>query len=539
MSKFKKNLLILAFTLVASACTVGLLFQSETFPFNINALYRNSGNKHSVISYHLADDASKGEITDGAVYTVTDPATKYYYTGYVSKGVFSSSGLALVAGEFFQADLKGGSSVQISFSSGAFAIELSNDNSHFSSGKYLSTNGTYTFHTLMRYVRVLCKTAGTLTDVNIGCECAENYTVSTALAMDDSAWTSTTSTNKYALVGLQKGSALDDFNYLNLYGTRTSEGLFVFVHERAYGGYLNGENNNWWENDNFEISLNTSSSWNQHQLYASTLDTDHGNFDIVTVQRVGKKTGYDRWYGIKYKCFVSYETLSSMLGSTITSSTDLYIWFGSASGFGFDKCSTWESTANMKITSSGIVSLSGNRLTTDYVHDYGGWDNEGTWTPITNELVADTRYSIALDSHAAIGCDKSSGIGDVVWRTTLPVFYQTADHGKGRFFRMDWCSFGFGGWEPDSYVNGSMWEYDSRCAGDNTRYRYYECVTNGDVVYTIKKSGNLYSMATCIFPNDPDLVGRSDYVLEQSLTTSVTMGVALSAEFANYSVYIS
>ncbi len=533
----KKNLLLLITSLATvTTCGVAVLVSASA----ASLLKSSTAGEDKTIQYHLADDAAKGEIPseEHSGYTVTDSRNGYYYSGYVSKGTFSSNGLALESGEFYQADLKGATAVSISFSSGSFAIELSNDNANFSTQKQLATGGTYNFKVLMRYVRVLCTSDGTLTDVNLTCACSTNYYFSPDLSMSESAWSSNAKTNKVSLVGKAKSATTYDFNYLTINAVRDSNGLYVLAREKVAGSYFDSNNGNWWQNDNFEIKFNSSTSKEgRTQLYASTLDSNHGNFDVVRVDKKGKQTGYDAWNTIVYECFVTYDTLSELSGKTFNASTDMYLWYGFADGHDFNGSASWEGNATVKATINGIVDLSGNRYGTDYSHAHGGWDNRSEWTVLSNSLADGARETVALDSHAVTNGSESDAIGDVVWKTTLGVFFTGTDKDKGRVFRLDWYSFKFGEFSDSNVVNGNTWEYTSRCAGNENRFRYYETVTNSDIVYVFTRSGNTYKVTTCLFPNDPTLVGRDDYILQQSLDTTETMGAALSAEWTNYFVY--
>ena len=507
---------------------------SITFNALPNIFVRTSATEKT-IAYHLADDASKGEVDHNA-YTVTDPVNGYYYTGFVSVGTFSSAGLALAKGEFFQADLKGATGVQIAFSSGTFAIELSNDNSSFTAKKYLSTGGTYSFKALMRYVRVLCVSAGTLTDVNLYCQCSTDYYVDTNTSMSESRWTSTVIENRVTLVGHKKGANTDDFNFLTLYATRDNKGVYLYAKEKVSGS-LNTSNTDWWRCENFEIHFNNTGVWDGIQLYASLCETNHTNFDLVSINSY-KKSNYDRWYNVDYKCYVSYETLSNLSGVTYSLSTDLYIWYGSANirgSEGFDKCESWDTNAAVKITQNGIVDRNANPFFTTNNHE-GGWDeNAGDgWSTIASSVADDSRNTLAIHSNAAQNCDETT-IGDIVWRTSLLAMADASNHGVGSVFRLDWFHFDFGGFVPDAFNNGSIWEYDGKTSKDT--YKYLEVVRDCDIVYVVERNGDSYTMFTCIFPAKIDLVGRGDYVLEQSITTSTQLGAFITSEWSNLNIY--
>lgn len=164
--------------------------------------------------------------------------TGRYFNGFISDGTLNNDGITLPEGEFFQADLKGAVSVNITFE-GVFAIELSNDNVNFTSRKYLTSGEEYTFNTPIRYVRVLSKDDeddSCLKGITLYYECSENYVFDTAPKMSESHWTSTVKANKYTLVGNQKGDNIDDFNYLTIYATRDSRGIHVFCDEKVTGG---------------------------------------------------------------------------------------------------------------------------------------------------------------------------------------------------------------------------------------------------------------------------------------------------------------
>lgn len=484
-----------------------------------------------LIKYHCADDASKGSVSSES-YTITESKTGYYYSGFVSNGTFSDAGLTLSAGEYFQADLKGGSSTQIAFTSGSFAIELSNDNVNFTARHYVASMDTYNFHTLMRYIRVLCTADGVLTDVNIGCECSEDYTINTTTAMDEDVWSNNVKTNRVTLVGNQKGSNLDDFNYSVINGTRDSKGVYVFIKERVSGLYFDAESNNWWEHDNVEVEFSLTNDFASHQqYYVSTCDANHTNFDIAMFEKAGKLSGYDCWNVINYKAFVSYESLSARFETEVNSSSDLYFWFGSASGHGFDMCAHWGKNSPIKLTSNGIVDTTGNIYGT-IANRTGDWGNTANWYEVTDNLTTSGRKTVA--THVE-GCQDYSGDNwaDYCWRGPLSILPKLGDKGVRSVFRMDW--FGWSdGYTPTSTENGGVWAPEAAKA-TNGKTQFHETLIDCDVVYvySYNSADKVYTSLRCIFPNNPTVVTRGDYFMYQRVTTVETLGAYINAEFTN------
>lgn len=531
----KKLIAVLGATTI-SALGLTVVAHSSLSSFNVFALKR-SVNNHSVISYHLADDASKGEVT-GSAYQVRDG--DYFYTGFVSAGTFSSNGLALNAGEFFQADLKGGSSVQIAFTSGEFAIELSNDNTNFSSGKYLSSQGTYSFHTLMRYIRVLCKSNGVLTDVNIGCECSEDYTYNTTAAMDESVWTNTVKQNRLTLVGRQRGSVMHELNYHNIVGARDGNGVYFFVTEKIFDSFYSsngGNKGHWWGKDNFEIQFNSTGVWGStHQLYASLEPTDVGNFDIVKTATHGKYHGYDSFVTATFKCYASYETLSAIAGSTYNSSSDIYLWYGSRSTDSlFDCVSFWESNSQVKLTTNGIVDTVGNLYGTIQNRE-GDWGNTANWYEVTDDLTTSGRKTVAAHVEGAQNRNKDNW-SDYCWAAPLSILPVKGDLGKRTVFRLDWYGWD-DGYTPTSRNNGGSWapEVDKATNGNT---RYYEAVIDCEMIFVFRfnPENNMYTSLRFIIPNNPDVVTRGDFYMYQEVTTTETLGAYINSEFTNSILY--
>ncbi len=486
----------------------------------------------SVITYRFADDSSKGVVKTDS-YTVTDKSNGKYYNGFVSDGEFSTNGLTLSKGEFFKADLTGAYSVNVEYSSGSFAIELSNTNETFSSRKYLNSGETYQFNATMRFIRVLSTNddGGTLTKITIVSDCiADNYFLP-GTTMSESVWTNTVKENKVTLVGNQKGSALDDFNYLSFYATRDDKGAYFYVDQRVSGDLYHSSDVNWWENNNFEFHVNNVATWGGFQLYGSTLDSNHTNFDIISVSEPYKvNSNYDLWWIINYKCYVSYETLSLLGGKEYNQSSNIYLWYASASGHGFDHCDSWEHDAAVKLTVNGIVDVNNVKYATDYEHNRGGWND--LFVEIDDSIQDKERSYLAIHSNAALTCNENS-IADIVWRTTL-LAMMNGDRTAGSVFRLDWYHFDHN-FTPDAFENGSIWEYDAKTINDT--YKYLEVVRDCDIVYTVSRDGNVYNMCTSIFPAKADLVGRGDYVLRQSVTTSTQLGAYIVCEWTNFTAF--
>lgn len=346
-------------------------------------------------------------------------------------------------------------------------------------------------------------------------------------------WTDAVKENKVTLVGNQKGSALDDFNFLRFYATRDDNGVYFYVDQRVSGELLHSSDKNWWENNNFEFHVNNVATWGGFQLYGSTLDSELGyNFNNFGFSINKYNQDYDLWTIIRYKAFASYEKLSS-LGEEVTydKNTSIYIWYGSASGHGFDHCDSWENDAAVKIITGGIVNNSDEKYATDYEHNYGGWSD--LFVEIDDSIQDKERSYLAIHSNAALTCNENS-IADIVWRTTL-LAMMNSDKSAGSVFRLDWCHFDHNGFTPDAFNNGSMWEYDAKTTSGT--YKYLEVVRNCDIVYTVSRDGDVYNMCTSIFPAEEDLVGRGDYVLRQSVTTSTQLGAHVVCEWTNFTAF--
>lgn len=363
----------------------------------------------------------------------------------------------------------------------------------------------------------------------------------TDATMSEDYWTETVKTNNVNLVGFKKGDNLDDFNYSKLYATRDDEGIYVYVKERVTGTLLDNPEGDWWENNNFELRFNQSGEWDDvQQLYLSTLNGGTTNFDVMACDIHEKLSGYDCWTPIEYKAFVSYETLSLIdASSTYNKDSNIYVWYGSASGHGFDHSESWEDLADVKITKDGIVNRDNETYATSYEHNHVGWDNTSEWATIGESLAVPTQenpqhYYQAIHLNGALGAN-TGNIGDIVWRTSLLVMSDEAKS-KGSFFRLDWCHFDFGGFTPSAYENGAIWEYDSLTEDD--QFKYYVTVNNCDVVYKVERiNATQYKMCTCLFPEEDVKVGRGDYVLRQSITTDTQLSAFISAEFSNFLVY--
>jgi len=498
---------------------------------NIFNLARANNTKSGSFTYVCSSEASVGEIHEQGQ-NVYDSQGRYV-NRFVSNGEYSNSGLTLTNGNFIQFDLKGSTGVTIEFTSGRFAIELSNNNSNFSNKRFLNSTETYHYYAEMRYVRVLCVEAGLLTQVTLDYSCLENYYLNTTVNMDDNAWTTDSKNNPYTLVGKQKGNDLQDFNYYKMYTTKDSYGLYVYVYERVAYSYMSG--NTWYSCDNFEIRVNNSINFFDAQVYASVYDYDHGNFDVVMSEKQDKIHEYDTYNNIKYKCFISYTTISSRLNKTVTSSDDLYIWFGSADGFNFNHCSTWRTNANKKVTTSGIVSLSNTRLVNDYSNLGNSWDDKSRWINVSEEIPTyieneKQRVYTAVELHGCKNADLTNW-GDFCWRTTLGVLREPNSKSFGTTFRMDWWGWNWGYQTEPEIDKGVSWASNDQ---------WLKTVLNCDVVYLSRLNGLVYELVTVVIPYNSDEVGRGDFYYTQKVTftSSQTLGLSVASEWSEVYQFI-
>lgn len=532
-----KKTLLLASTLAISTLSIFCaLLTVQKNPL----LLKGANAQKDMIRYHLANDSSHG-VADELSYTVTDNRTGNYYNGFVSSGTFTTTGLNLTEGEYFQADLKGATAVQITFTSGQFAVELSNDNANFSRAKYLGTNGTYTFNTLMRYVRVVCVGAGTLTDVNIQCECSDAYTYSTAVAMDNAMWTDAVKTNKLTVVGVQKGGNMDDLNYHNVAATRDNEGVYFYVTEKVSNVFYDTNNTDWkgqwFAKDNFEVQFNTTGilADGRSQLFASMEPSNCGNFDIVSI-KTREKAQYDCFVTVTYKCFASYKTLSQLANKTYDESTEIYLWYGSrASDHVFDGVSFWNSDSQVKLTTNGIVNLEGGLYGT-FAHREGDWGNTANWHTVTEDI-RPARTTLA--THVNGGLDGNPGDwGSYCWKGPLSILAKQGDLGVRQVFRLDWWGWADGNLERSSSNNGVAWA-DVELKATNGNTQFWETIIDCEVVYVFgyNPNNNMYTSLRIIFPNNPDVVTRGDYLLYQEVTTPEVLGAYINAEWTDTIFY--
>ncbi len=501
-------------------------------------------NETKTIRYHLADDASLGE-KSSYDYTVTDPSSNYYYAGFVSAGTFSSSGLTLASGEYFQADLKGATSVSINCT-GTFAVELSSDNQfaqgHHTYRKYLSSGGTYNFGTKFQYVRVLsCANDSVLTDINLYCECSEDYTFITTAEMDESYWTDTVEENKITLISGKKNN-IYDVNYHEVRATKTAEGVHFFVKERVGGGYYKSTKtdyiNKWWGSDNIEIQINNvDSTQGRTQLYASTEDSNCGNFNVV-VESKTDHTGYEYFHVINYKCFISWDTLSQYAGKTYSSTDDLYIWYSSRADD-----NNWQEASEVKLTANGLVDKTSAAKRSTYYSREGEWAKTNNWVTINSDLASAGRATVAMNCKGAIGASPSSAWGVYNWRGPLAILPLTSNYGKRTVFRLDWW-----GWDdgietgvfvPTSRNNGAEWAPESARTTDNSTTQFYQTVKDCEMVwvYEYDSTSHVYTVARIMFPNDTSILHRKDYYFTQTVTCEQSLAACLNAEFTNFTIY--
>lgn len=513
------------------AFTLGLSLIGDRLPFS-SLFASNVGTaRNSQVSHHFADQKDLGEVTYKS-YTVTDTSNGYYYTGYVNSGTFSESGLSLTAGNYFQADIKGAHTVGIDATSGTFDIYLSNDNVNFTASRRISnlSSQPFVFRALMRYVRITCVADGVLTDIKITCACSEDYFLSTQVAMTESVWTNDVTTNKVTFVGNQKSTktGLQDFDHLTFYGTRDAHGVYVYAEQRvAY--QLMTHATDWWLNSNFEFRFNnTGDVSSTRQLYASTLATNPGNFDIVSYKIHDKISQYDLWHLIEYKCFVSYEQLSYLSGINFAVDTPLYIWWGSRSTDSlFNACSFWEQDSTMQITTTGI--LNNGALNGTFIdHSINGWAGGHEYI-VTTRTEVNKRYVASLHLNGGIG-GNSTDFDSIKYKTTLAAL-RNADHlDDYRTFRLDWCSFGGNGYADGNVQcnNGTVWE-----SGD----RFCNTIIDCEIVYLFQHTGTVCNIMTVIFPNNRAAVGRHDFYMSQSLTVTDMLDIKIASEWSTYTIY--
>ena len=505
------------------------------------------------ISHHLASHAAGSVNKHG--YTVTDPRNGYYYIGFVSDGTFSSNGLALVANEFYQADLKGGDAVQIQYSSGSFSIELSNDNANWSTGRPVTSGEIYVFGALTRYIRVLCTSDGTLTDVNIGCECSTDYTYQSTPGMtENNIWTNAVKTNKAQLVGIRRDSLADtDRNILFLTATRDDRGIWIYVKQEIWKAPYESTSygDKWFGHDNFEIYVNTTGTGrtNGKQFYASQYSSNHGNFDIMKITTpVRQNTTYDCWYIATYKCFVSYYTMSQKMAEPFTKNSTLYLWWGSrASDTVWEACSFWNGASPVNLTTNGIMKASDGNPYNDYYSRQGDWGNQSNWIQFTDDLtngnmsVAGSEYVIGTHVNACQGATSSTAWDDYCWKTPLMIFAKKNEKGVRTVFRGDWWGWN-DNYTPTDIFTGVAWAGEgAKCDGpdgDNTTTQFLGTMSDCDIIFVVKYLGNnIYSVTWLIFPTNYTFVGRGDYWTHQTVTTDVTLGFYLNAEFVNFNIY--
>lgn len=524
-----KRKLFLPIGIFGIVFTLGLSAVGDRLPLTSLFAANVTSEGNSLVSHHFADQKDLGVVTDKS-YTVTDTSNGYYYVGYVNKGTFSEEGLSLTTGNYFQADLKGAHTVDIDAKSGTFDISLSNDNANFTASRRISNESSepFIFRALMRYVRIKCVTDGVLTDIKITCACSEDYFLSTEVAMSESVWTDEVKTNKVTLVGNQKSTetGLHDFNHLTFYGTRDARGVYVYAEHRVAYQLMEDETT-WWLNNNFEFKFNNTGDVSAtRQLYASTLKTNPGNFDIVSYKIHDKLSQYDFYHFIEYKCFVSYEQLSYLSGITYAVDTPLYIWWGSRSTDSlFDACSFWEANSTMQITTTGI--LNNGALNGTYIdHSYAGWAGTQEHN-VTTETKKDTRYVVSLHLNGGIEGNPANW-DSFCWKTTLAVLRNAANLHAFRAFRMDWCSFGGNGYDVDGIAqNGTTWE----------ETHFYDTIVDCEVVYLFQHTGTVCNIMTVIFPNNRATVGRHDYFMSQSLTVTDMLDIRIASEWSRYTIY--
>lgn len=310
------------------------------------------------------------------------------------------------------------------------------------------------------------------------------------------------------------------------------------VTKRLRGGW-HTSSSNWWESENFEIELSTTSAWSDHkQIYASVLETDHTNADLICIEN---HNNGGTWTTVSYKFFLSYERLNELYSLNCNQNSTLYFWCGFATRGGWTQCSSFGNTAQLKITNNGIVKATdGSANYTSYNHRHGGWNSTSEWATVSDGLAAGNRVTMSIHMNGALTesgvINPSAPYSDYNWRTILPIYSKDGSNTNCRVFRLDWWSFKVdGGIFNDSDVdNGTEW------TDTNLWSNFYNTILdcNIAIAFEHKADSDKYYITYAIFPTDPSTVDQDSFVLMQSTTISETsLKAYISAEWANFEVY--
>lgn len=160
-------------------------------------------------------------------------------------------------------------------------------------------------------------------------------------------------------------------------------------------------------------------------------------------------------------------------------------------------------------------------------NDKGDWFNI-PWFNVAENLTGDFQVVVNMDMQG----------GNDVWKTAIPVFYDSTKKENNYMQRFDWCGYTRGTWVPgegkplEERFKGEMWVDDPDWFG-----KFLSVTTDANVNIVFTRKANTLSMRLVLTAKSGQLAGQSfqvSSVLQNAPAT--TISIAITAEFSSFTV---